>query len=301
MTANDRDLPQPDEAGDALGIDELDHLMTFVQDLDSASATYEQLGFTLSPVSHITTMGISNRLVLLSPRTPGAANFIELMQVADSRLLPPPMRVVLSGEEGIKSMVLMTRDAYAAQAKLAKAGYPFAPPAHVRREWKIPGEASAWPEFDVLLPIPAPLAFNVCQYHNVGLYLRRDWLEHPKSAQHLLAAIGVAANPSQAVIYFEKMFGARANKGSDGGYSVSPGQTSLVLYTPTDFRAHFGVRPPAVDGSAPVYAGARIAVGSLETLRSVLQAGQVRCIDTQDKIVVPAVCGYLLEFVELAS
>jgi len=280
------------------GIEELDHLMTYVADLDAAAADYERLGFRLTPISHISAMGIANRLVPMRPRTPGAANFIELMGVADASRLPAPMREVLAGEPGIKSMVMMTRDAHAAHRLLADAGYPFAPPSHVRREWAIPGEGSVWPEFDVLLPVPAPLKFNVCQYHNVELYLREDWLEHPNTAQTLLAAIGVADDVRPAIAYFERLFGVAAVCGADGGHALSPGRTDLVLYEPAAFEARFGCAAPAA-GDGVAYAGMRIAVSDRLRLAGLLAANEVPFTEASGIVVGPrSACGNVIEFVE---
>ncbi|MEK7944147.1 VOC family protein [Pigmentiphaga sp. YJ18] len=280
------------------GIEELDHLMTYVADLDAAGTAYERLGFRLTPVSNIASMGIANRLVPMRPRTPGAANFIELMGVADASLLPAPMREVLSGAPGIKSMVMMTGDAQAAHRMLVDAGYPFAAPSHVRREWAIPGEGSVWPEFDVLLPIPAPLKFNVCQYHNVELYLREDWLEHPNTAESLLAAIGVASDARSAAAYFERLFGVAAVRSADGGHAVSPGRTELVLYEPAAFEARFGCPAPA-GGDGVAYAGMRIAVRDRDRLAALLDANGVPHARVGGIVVDPrSACGNVIEFVE---
>lgn len=283
------------------GIDELDHLLTYVQDLDAAAQAYERLGFQLSPTSDITAMGIVNRLALMQPRTPGAANFIELMSVSDASKLPPAMQPILSGEPGIKSMVMMSRDVPAAHAALSARGYPFAAPAHVRREWVIPGEASVWPEFDVLLPIPAPLAFNVCQYHNVELYLRQDWLDHPNGARHMLACLAVSPNPSATCAYYAELFGTQARPDGHGGLVVSPAATELVIYGEQAFAERYGVASPAKTG--PGYVGYRIAVDALPHLRTLLSTNNVACQDHGDRIVIGPqwACGNLIEFVEVQS
>src|SRR5262245_51995349 len=95
-------------------IAEIDHLLCHVRDLDAAASLFRRMGFTLSPVSRIETMGISNHLVLMRPRSPDSGNYIELMAAHDRAQLPPVMASTLAGEEGIKSMVLGTADAGAA-------------------------------------------------------------------------------------------------------------------------------------------------------------------------------------------
>lgn len=280
------------------GIDELDHLLTYVPDLDQATLAYERLGFQLTPPSDITAMGIVNRLALMQPRTPGSANFIELMSVKDASLLPGPMQSILSGAPGIKSMVMMSRDVPAAHTALTARGYPFAEPAHVRREWAIPGEPSVWPEFDVLLPIPAPLAFNVCQYHNLELYLRPDWLKHPNGARHVLACLAVSPDPAATGAYFAELFGTQARDDGHGGLAISPAATELVIYDAQAYAERYGHAPAAQDG--PAFAGYRIAVESLARLRALLADNGVEFQDHPDRLVVGPqfACGNLVEFVE---
>jgi hypothetical protein len=159
-------------------INAIDHLLTYVRDGAEAATTFSKLGFTLSPVSHIEAMGITNQMVLFAEAAPGCANFIELMSVADRARLPPPMASLLSGEERVKSMVLATPDAARCHAHLTGLGMPFAPPLHVRREWVLEGGSSVYPEFDVLLPQDAGLTFNACRYHDVDLYRRPEWTQH---------------------------------------------------------------------------------------------------------------------------
>ena len=282
------------------GLAEIDHLMTYVHDLDAAGAAFRRLGFTLSPKSDITAMGIVNHLVLLQPRTPGAGSFIELMAASDRGKLPPPMAAMLAGDERVKSMVMMTPDARAAHTLLVANGYPFAPPAHVRREWAIAGEASVWPEFDVLLPIPAPLAFNACQYHNVDLYLRREWQSHANGARTLNRVFAAAGDPGVVLAYFSSLFGAAPTRLDDGGVELSPGRTRLTLYPSALVSARFLGLAHAPAGAA-VYLGYQVGVSDLQVTRAALDAGGVEYTQTANGVAIAPrdACGNLLEFTEL--
>jgi hypothetical protein len=276
------------------GIAEIDHLLTYVAELDAASAAYERLGFRLTPRSEIGAMGIANRLALLSPLTSGTGNYIELMSAADRSKLPPPMAATLSGAEGVKSMVMATSDAHAAQKELVANGYGFAPPVHVKREWVIPGEGSVWPEFDVMLPIEAPLPFNLCRYFNLDLYLRRDWRTHPNGARHLTATFAVASDAHATARYYEKLFGRPAALGADGAWIVKCAAVELLIYDPLSFAARFGVALPPLD--APIYAGYRIAVDKLATTASLLARNKVMAIPTVLGLATQA-CNNVIEFV----
>jgi hypothetical protein len=284
------------------GIAEIDHLLTYVRDLNQATQAYERLGFTLTPISDITAMGIANRLALLKPRIAGAASFIELMSASDRARLPAAMAQVLSGPERIKSMVMMTPDARAAHQELVSNSYGFAPPVHVKREWVIPGEASVWPEFDVLMPIPAPLAFNACQYHNVNLYLRPDWQQHANGAQTLNAVFAVAPDANEVANYYAELFG-KASLEHGAAQAVSPGHTWLEVFSPKSLEARFGPgnMPETPDGwASSAYLGYQIGVADLTETRSLLSKNGVRFSASGTGLVVAAseACGNLVEFVE---
>ncbi|TWT10067.1 VOC family protein [Reyranella sp. CPCC 100927] len=252
---------------------EIDHLLTYVRDLDHAATLFRRMGFTLSPISRIEGMGISNHLVLMHPGVPGAGNYIELMAAHDRARLPSVMAQTLSGGEGIKSMVLSAADAHAAQAAFVAQGFNADPPVHVKREWPIGPDESVFPEFDVLLPVDAPLVFNCCRYFNVELYLRPDWMEHANSARCLRSVLAVAAEPQRIVATFASVFG-RPPIGGPDVVRVSPGAVDLVLMTPAALRERYGLDVSAPDQGAR-YIGYVIEVASLERLTACLAQGHV--------------------------
>jgi hypothetical protein len=188
----------------------IDHLLTFVHDLDAAARFFDQLGFTLTPESRIEPMGIVNRLILFPDASDGSANYIELMSVFDVARLPPPMARLLSGNEGIKSMVLSFDDAARAHAHFVALGCPFGPPVHIRREWKLSSTESVWPEFDVLLPVDDVVTFNGCRYLNVELYRRPAFTAHPNGARAFDRIYCAAADPQAAASRLADILGTAA-------------------------------------------------------------------------------------------
>lgn len=255
-------------------INAIDHLLTYVHNLEMAAALFRRMGFNLSPVSHIESMGIANHLVPMRPLTKGFANYIELMSAQDRSKLPPAMAQTLSGQEGIKSMVLGSKDAAAAQQAMQRQGFRAAPPVHVRREWVIaPGE-SVFPEFDVILPFQTELTFNCCQYHNVDLYLRPEWLEHENSAVGIRAVFALAEDPVAVVQRFAGLFAAPAAAAGDGNARTNAGGVDLVVYSPSSARAAFGFDIAAPE-SGIGYLGYQIEVHSLDVLISFLNKGDV--------------------------
>lgn len=270
-------------------IREIDHLLTYVRDLDAAASAFRRMGFTLSPLSRIEAMGISNHLVLMRQGIPGFANYIELMAAHDRARLPPPMVKVLSGSEGIKSMVLGTEDAVAAQQVMLKHGFAAAPPVHVKREWQIAPGQSVFPEFDVLLPVDAPLAFNACRYFNVELYLRPEWLEHANGAQRIRAVFAVAADVGAIARLYGDLFEAPTRQTADAA-STAPGRVDLEVMSAEAVEDRFGLAVAAPRDAA--YLGYLVEVASLDVLRSCLAAGKVACRDQGDTICVDPADGF---------
>jgi hypothetical protein len=199
----------------------IDHLLTFVRDLDAAARFYDRLGFTLTPESRIEAMGIVNRLILFPDAIDGSANFIELMSVFDPARLPPAMARLLSGDEGIKSLVLSLADVDRAHAHFAALGCPFSPPVSVRREWKLSATESVWPEFEVLLPVDDVITFNGCQYHNVELYRRPAFTTHPNGARAFDRVYCSAADPRAAAARLADILGTIATGNTVGYRDVS--------------------------------------------------------------------------------
>lgn len=251
-------------------IAEIDHLLTYVAEPDAAAALFSRMGFTLSPVSRIDAMGITNYLVLMQPGNPGSANFIELMGSHDRDRLPPPMVRTLSGEQGIKSIVLHAPSAAAAHGVLTELGFAPVPPMHVRREWVIGPGQSVFPEFDVILPVDAPLVFNACQYHNVDLYLRPDWLTHANGARRMSCVFAAADRPEAVVAPLARLFGCDVRE-QDGALVVSPGTVDLAVMTPDAAATRFGISAAA----GTRYLGYAVDVASLDTLAACLRRGDV--------------------------
>lgn len=270
-------------------IREIDHLLTYVRDLDRAAAAFRRMGFTLSPLSRIDAMGISNHLVLMQQGLPGFANYIELMSAHDRQRLPPPMAKVLSGAEGIKSMVLGTEDAALAQQAMVRQGFAAAAPVHVKREWKIGPGDSVFPEFDVILPVEAPLAFNACRYFNVELYLRPEWREHANGARRVRTVFAIADDADAVAQRYAALFEAPITRSVDG-VCTTPGRLGLEVMSRRAAERRFGLTLAAVPEAA--YLGYLVDVVSLDGLRSCLSAGKVAHRDLDGTICIDPAHGF---------
>jgi hypothetical protein len=177
--------------------------------------------------------------------------------------LHPAMASVLHKPGGLRWVVLATLDCHASHAALAARGAQLPEPVHVRREWKISAEQSVWPEFDVTFPQATglPLAFNTCQYHNVSLYHKSDWLEHANGSVAMVAALAVAKEPQRIAEQYAHFWGHAARQISAGCWAVATGASDLVVFGQEAAARHFAGLPDqatALEESAR-YLGLRFA------------------------------------------
>jgi hypothetical protein len=174
------------------------------------------------------------------------------------------MSPVLSGSDRIGSMVLAAASIELLPGRVADAGLPASPIAHVRREWIIREGESVFPEFDVLMPVEAPLRFNACCYKNVDLYRRAEWLSHPNGARQLSAVLAVAPDP-RALLFFETILGIPPRALPEGGLSFFDGHVRLDILSASAAAARLGLDRCSSD--RPRYLGYEIAVADLRGLR----------------------------------
>jgi hypothetical protein len=280
------------------GFTEIDHLLGSAVDPQRGGEEYERLGFTVTPLSIIESIGVGNRMVLLRPLTANTANFIECMGIVDRARVPPTMADLLGGSEGMRSMVLSGPDARASHAQLKRDGFEFLPPLDLEREWTLPSGEILRPAFLVTLPAPAPLRFNFCQYRNLQPYLRAEWLAHENGAQHLSSVLAIADNAEAAVKPFEVVF-ARQARNRDGIFSVGPGKVQLRVGNQAALRSFIpdewlgetrGVR----------YLGFEVMVASLAALRALFVRRGINFVERSHALVIAPqeACGNVLRFTE---
>ncbi len=218
---------------------QIDHLMNKVDSPQDAGAWFERCGFTVTPLSVIGSMGLCNRLVLFEPALAGGANFLELMGTVPSAQVQPAMGKLLAGDDGTRSMVLVSQDAHASRAQLAERGFAPGEVHNVTRQWELPGESLDL-AFDVLLPMPAPLMFNVCRYYTLQHYLRPQWVQHANGVQRIASVMGVVDDVAEAAAFYERLFGTVPRQVAPGRMLLEPGAIALELFTPEAYTAAGG-------------------------------------------------------------
>jgi hypothetical protein len=209
------------------GVLDLDHLMIHVRDSERAGATFARMGFAPTPRSVLP--GMSNRLICFDSGLSDRNNFLELMALDDRAKAPPVMSDILGEGERPASMVMVSRDARAAERELAASGFEPLPAMHFKRDWVLPSGEVLSPEFVVCIPKVgrSPLYWNLCQYLNPELYKRADFLRHRNGAERLVAVVAVARDPEATAAHFAAAWGAPLGRSGDGAIEVKPGNVAL--------------------------------------------------------------------------
>jgi hypothetical protein len=257
------------------GLIDLDHLMISAAGSDRAGATFECMGFTLTPRSELP--GMSNRLICFPSAVRGKNNFIEFLSLDDRAKAPAIMHDILGASQKPVSMVMASPDARKTNDALETLG--LAPQfMEFKRDWRLPSGEVISPEFRVCIPKPgvSPLMWNVCEYLNGELYQRPDFIRHKNTARRFSAALALADDPPSLARHYETVWGAKAAPHADGSLAVSPGPTALRLYAPERAAQLFpGVALPARKNGA-AYLGFEIEVGDLRAALAQLDAAGVR-------------------------
>lgn len=109
---------------------------------------------------------------------------------------------------------------------------------HVARDWDLPGERLRV-EFDVLPPVPAPFAFNLCRYFALQHYTRPEWVKHANGVTHFEVVYCVENKPEAVLRHYEALFGVTAHGTDERGFTVSPENVELNVLSPSAWIKRF--------------------------------------------------------------
>lgn len=218
----------------------LDHIVLVVNDLDAGAATYEALGFALTPRAyHEDRMGTSNRLAQFQNES-----FIEILEVdrpdrlARHDFAETPAffsfgdhnRTVIAGREGISMLVFQTDDARADVAAWDHKGIDTYAPFDFERTAKLPDGSAATVSFSLGFATSNAMpdtAFFVCQNRAQDLFWKPAFQTHSNGARGFAAVYLATDNIDRDADFLARMFDGTISP-IEGGLSVSCGETQAV-------------------------------------------------------------------------
>ena len=174
----------------------IDHAVILVRDLDRARATYERLGFTLTPRGHHS-LGSQNHCIMFG------RDYLELMA------LPPQPPAAfqffadfLTRREGVGALALATDDAVADRAELLRRGIAAEAPLALSRPVEKLGEA----RFTLVqLPPDQTPGFRtfLCQHHTRDIVWRPEYQRHANSATEIGSMTIATPDPARYAGLFD--------------------------------------------------------------------------------------------------
>lgn len=223
----------------------IDHLVLPVRDLESARASYRRLGFTCTPDA-VHPFGTGNFLVQLQ------GSFLEILGVLDRALFPAPGEngfsfpafndaFLAEAGEGFSMLVTESHDPAADRAAFEAAGLRLHSPFSFGRDAILPDGSAARVGFDLTFvsdPAMPMCGFFTCrQQHPPELFWKREYQDHPNTAQSVESVVLCGEDWKQHLGFLEGFVGERAEVGADHARLRTP--RGDVFAGSPDFAAGF--------------------------------------------------------------
>ena len=263
----------------------IDHVVLTVRNLNRASATYQDLGFTLTPRGlHEDRMGTSNRLAQF-----GGRNFIELLEVDrpeglarhDFAASPPFFsfghhnRLVVGEREGLSMLVFASDDARADNRRFSAAGLPTFAQFDFERDAKLPNGTQVTVAFSLAFvqsPEMPKVAFFVCENRAQDYFWKPEYQSHPNGATGIVSVYLSSPAPERDAAFVSKMFGGEVSS-SAGGCTVACGPSQqLCILTPQAIAERDSSAAGGLEVGTPILAGIALATHSRRRLTSAAES-----------------------------
>ena len=283
----------------------LDHIGIFGRDLATLSRCYEQLGFSLTPLSQharpaapgepATLRGTSNRCAMLQ------RGYIELLAVVDPTLDTLGVPEALSRYEGLHIVAFDIESVAAAKSQLNTAGIEFTE-TYLERDVDTPSGAGR-AKFTQIKPdagrFPEGRIFML-RHETRELVWQPQHLQHPNTAERLKEVIVAVQDPLKEAQRYEHYLGCQPLQ-QEGllRYPLAAG-TFFTLAAPASLQARFpGLKLPAL----PMPAVMVINVHDLDTAQRIVQGNGISAARHENRLLINALdaAGVTLVFEQTAA
>lgn len=203
----------------------IDHVVIAVLDLDPAAATFERLGFTLTPRG-FHDFGSQNHCIMFGD------DYIELVAVPKPHPFNQYYSDFLACGEGLAATVLKTNDAAALAKELAVAGFASNGPIALSRPVRV-GKVAKDARFALVgLPLEATPGHRMfaCQHLTRDLVWRPEWRSHANGATRLAAVAFADEVPAIAAVPYQRIFNSKAIPVAEG-LRIDTGDMPLAFVT----------------------------------------------------------------------
>jgi hypothetical protein len=217
----------------------IDHVIVGVCDLEAAGATWQRLGFALSPRGRHLEQPTGNYCVMFP------ADYIELLGIVETGAVAHRLEDFLTWREGPMGLAFAPAgDAETARAALLARGLHPGELRPLARQIEL-ADGAALPRFSLVsLPgdeTPGLDAF-LCSHLTPELMRRPEWLDHPNGAVAISAVHILVDATAPLLAAYDRLFGIVHVTTTDAVATIRVGGHRLVFATPDDFHTmHPGV------------------------------------------------------------
>ncbi|GGU09835.1 VOC family protein [Actinomadura citrea] len=257
-------------------VDRIDHSVLYTTDIDATAATYEALGFTLSPLSmHIGShrpggerkpMGAGNRCALFG-RT-----YLELLGLfGDGSVDPWNIRPLISRYEGLHGCSFGCGDAEAVERRLREAGLSSSGVLPLQRDVETPG-GTATARFEAVhldRDLTPEGLIHIARHLTPELIHQPRYLDHANGATHLHSVLLVVddADLEATVARYARILGvAPIAEGPRRVLLLDAGRMEIVAVS-----AFGEVLPGEPVPALPYLAGQAVAVKNVGAARALVE------------------------------
>ncbi len=248
-----------------------DHPIIGVGDLDAAGATFERLGFTMTPRGTHHGWGTANYCAMFPE------DYLEILGLVDPTQFSNNLDTFLEEHgEGFLKLAFQAADAQACYRRLAAADVTLEVPKPLTRQVHPPEGA-----VDIkvkVLQIPteaAPGVASVIVEHLTPERLRRpDWVAHPNGVVAVTSVTAVVDEPEAARDAFETLFGPGSAVTTDRTLTVHTPRGVIFLTAPDDLNVlhpEVEIDPPA----PPALVAMEFAVQDLAATAALFEANRI--------------------------
>ena len=261
---------------------ELDHVGVGAADLAALAATYQRLGFTLTPMARHRGKATANRCIMLE------RGYLELIAPVDPAI-PDTLMGQLARYAGLHIIALGIEDSAATLARLNRAG--LAIPAITPLERPVDESDPAGPQarFE-RIPLPAAPEGTI----QLIKHLTRDSIWQPRFTRHANAAIALeevvvaAPDPAETAARVSRLAGVPVVPDPVGGFALKMQRGQVRMLPPEAIGAVYpGVKPPAV----PAIVGMTVATADRCAALRPLLAGVLHHVTEHGVLVLPQDAG----------
>ncbi|GAA3146503.1 VOC family protein [Nonomuraea roseoviolacea] len=260
----------------ACDIDRIDHSVLYTTDMDTTAATYEALGFTLTPLSmHLGSdrpggerrpMGAGNRCALFG------ATYLELLGLfGDGSVDPWNIRPLIAQYEGLHGCSFGCEDAVTVERRLRAAGLSSSGVLPLQRDVETP-EGVATARFEAIhldrARTPEGLV-HIARHLTPELIHQPRYLKHANGATHLHSVLLVVddADLEATVARYARTLGVPpTTEGPRHVLALQVGRMEIVAMSAFD-----EVLPGEPVPALPYLAGQAVAVGDLRAARDLVE------------------------------